>query len=624
MFGMSRLFYKYLTPLLVLSVIPILASGVLMFILTMANFDNLQKKLVGEISGDLRNEILAKNLSFATTEAKNIEQVVDQIGSLLSVLSVSPDFIKNDVYGINNYAENIMSDKVPILEFTVINEWGQRIFKKENSFSLSGIDSRLAISSVFKLVKDSKKSELSEVLIAENSQQPYIILAQPILDYGGNMKGMIAATVSLGFISEALGIANDNKKGITYIISSKGMLISHPNMFEVTQNLDYSKYEHIQRILKDKEGAFENNSKLYSFYTTRYGWKTIVEIPNEIALASIEKNKSTINAFIKITLNSISYAIAIVIILSIAVCIIVAILVTNRTIKPILELTSATKKISEGDFNLKVENKSSDEIGQLTQSFNLMAQEVSKKQEELINKNEYIKEQADELLARYNSDLEQFAYVTTHDLIEPLRMITSYTQLLQRRYSSNFNDDAKEYMSYVTEGVQRMHKIINDLFEYSHIRTNESDFEDTDFNEVLVDVLKKIEQEINENKAMVVVDRLPHTKAVKSNMVQVFQNLIANAIKFKSPTRPCEIRVGYEMRSKEWLFFVRDNGIGFDSKYADKVFEIFKRLNKRDQYAGSGMGLAICKNIVERHGGKIWATPTPDEGCTFYFTIKKV
>jgi light-regulated signal transduction histidine kinase (bacteriophytochrome) len=363
---------------------------------------------------------------------------------------------------------------------------------------------------------------------------------------------------------------------------------------------------------------------LYSFYTTRYGWKTIVEIPNEIALASIEKNKSTINAFIKITLNSISYAIAIVIILSIAVCIIVAILITNRTIKPILELTSATKKISEGNFNLKVENKSSDEIGQLTQSFNLMAQEVSKKQAELINKNEYIKEQADELLARYNSDLEQFAYVTTHDLIEPLRMITSYTQLLQRRYSSNFNDDAKEYMSYVTEGVQRMHKIINDLFEYSHIRTNESDFEDTDFNEVLADVLKKIETEINDNKAKVVVDILPHTKAVKSNMIQVFQNLIANAIKFKSPARPCEIRVGYEKRNKEWLFYVRDNGIGFDPKYADKVFEIFKRLNKRDQYAGSGMGLAICKNIVERHGGKIWAEPIPDEGCTFYFTIKKV
>lgn len=273
---------------------------------------------------------------------------------------------------------------------------------------------------------------------------------------------------------------------------------------------------------------------------------------------------------------------------------------------------------------MKIENKSNDEIGQLTDSFNLMAQEISKKQDELISKNEYIKQQAEELLQRYNSDLEQFAYVTTHDLIEPLRMITSYTQLLQRRYSHNFNDDAKEYMNYITEGVQRMHKIINDLFEYSHIRTNESDFEDTDFNEVIEDVLKKIEPDIKASNALIISDKLPKIKAVKSNMVQVFQNLIANAIKFRSELRQCEIRVGFEDRGKDWLFYVRDNGIGFEPKYADKVFEIFKRLNRRDQYAGSGMGLAICKNIVERHGGKIWAEPILEQGCTFYFTIKKV
>jgi light-regulated signal transduction histidine kinase (bacteriophytochrome) len=162
------------------------------------------------------------------------------------------------------------------------------------------------------------------------------------------------------------------------------------------------------------------------------------------------------------------------------------------------------------------------------------------------------------------------------------------------------------------------------LFEYSHIRTNESDFEVTDFNEVIDAVLKKIEPEVTEGKAMIVTDKMPTVKAVKSNMVQVFQNLISNAIKFKSPARKCEIRVGFEEKPKEWLFYVKDNGIGFEPKYAEKVFEIFKRLNKRDQYAGSGMGLAICKNIVERHGGKIWVEPVVDEGTTFFFTIKKI
>lgn len=620
----NRLFYKYLTPILVLSIIPILASGALIFILTMANFDNLRTRLVGEISVELKKEILNKNLALATSEAKEIEAGVDQIGSPLGPLSVSPDFLNFDIQGISNYAENIMTENVPILEFTVVNDFGEVVYKKDNSFSLVDINSKPFIDSSIAFIKENKKPTISEVAILENLQQPYVILAQPMFDYAGNLKGAILATVSLGFISDAFNKNNQENKGITYIISNKGMLISHPNMFEATQNLDYSKYEYIQRILREKEGSFQFDDKLFSFYTTRYGWKTIVEIPNEVALASIEKNKSTINAFIKITLNSISYAIAIIVILAVAVCIIVAILVTNKTIRPIVELTNASKKISEGNFNLKVENYSGDEIGELSQSFNLMSQELYKQQQELLSKNEYIKQQADELLARYNSDLEQFAYVTTHDLIEPLRMITSYTQLLQRRYGKNFDADANEFMSYITEGVQRMHKIINDLFEYSHIRTNESDFQDTDFNEVITEVLIKLQVEINNNHVLIHKSIMPHSKAVKSNMIQVFQNLMANAIKFKNPNRPCEIEIGSENTGSEWLFFVRDNGIGFDPKYADRVFEIFKRLNKRDQYPGSGMGLAICKNIVERHGGKIWVESAPDVGSTFFFTVKKV
>jgi signal transduction histidine kinase len=620
---MNKLFYKYLTPLLVLSILPILASGLLIFVLTTANFSNLQKKLVSEISVDIREEILAKNLAQATSEGKFIEEVIDKIGNPLGVLAVSPDFLSFNIYGIGNYADNIMTENIPILEFTVINEWGEVVYKKENSFSLSAINTKSLLEEAFKETKKSKKSVITDVKIAENSQQPYVILSQPILDYGGNFKGAVTVTLSLGFVSELLGNKENEKDATTFIISKEGMLISHPSMFEVTQNLDYSKYDHIRTILNKKNGNLEFDGKLCSYYTTKYGWAVIIEIPIETALASIEQNKSTINAFIKITLNSISYAIIIIIILAIAVCIIVAIVITNRTIQPILELTHATEKISKGNFQLQIENKSNDEIGQLSQSFNLMAQEISKKQEELMKSNDYVKKNAQELLNRYNSDLEQFAYVTTHDLIEPLRMITSYTQLLQRRYSGNLDGDAKEFMGYITEGVQRMHKIINDLFEYSHIRTNESDFQTVDCREVIDEVLKRLETEIAESKAVITADGHAKIRAVKSNMVQVFQNLIANAIKFKSPDRPLQITLKCENQTHEWLFSVKDNGIGFDPKYSDKVFEIFKRLNKRDQYAGSGMGLAICKNIVERHGGKIWVEPVLGEGTTFYFTIKK-
>jgi signal transduction histidine kinase len=620
---MNRLFYKYLTPLLALSIIPILASGLLIFVLTSSNFSELQKKLAGEITTDMREEILAKNLAQATSEGKFIEEVIDKIGNPLGVLAVSPDFLSFNVYGIGNYADNIMTENIPILEFTVINEWGEEIYKKENSFALNAINSKPLLDEAFKTTKETKKSVISSIKIAENSQQPYVVLSQPILSYGGIFKGAVTVTLSLGFISELLGNKDDESDATIFIVSKEGLLISHPSMFEVTQNLDYSKYDHIKTILKKKNGNLEFDHKLYSYYTIKYGWTVIVEIPIHDALASIEKNKSTINAFIKLTLNSISYAIAIIIILAVAVCVIVAIVVTNKIIKPIVELTEATKNISKGNYKLNIVNKTNDEIGQLSDSFNLMASEVSKKQEELLKSNQYIKQQAHELLTRYNSDLEQFAYVTTHDLIEPLRMITSYTQLLQRRYSGNLDGDAKEFMNYINEGVQRMHKIINDLFEYSHIRTNESDFQEVDSKDVLNEALKKLEHEIAENKALIEFACALKIRAVKSNLVQVFQNLIANAIKFKSPKRPIQIKIKCETREHDWLFSVQDNGIGFDPKYSEKVFEIFKRLNKRDQYAGSGMGLAICKNIVERHGGRIWVTPILDEGATFYFTIKK-
>ncbi len=619
---MNKLFYKYLTPLLLLSVFPIVASGILIFILTMANFDSLQKKLVSEITIDLREEILAKNRAQASSEGKYIEEVINQIGSSLGVLSISPQFIKYDEQAISNYAENLMDENSPILEFSVVNEWGENFFTKRNPMSLLVLNTDELMPPLYDSLKYSRRPKVSEVMFVENTQQPYVMIGNPMFDFAGNFKGGVMAVLDLSFISTLLAEKSD-KKSITYIVSEKGMLISHPSMFEVIQNIDYSKYDHIKEILGKSEGSIEREGMLYSYYTTKYGWKTIVEIPAREALASIENNKSTINAFIKITLNSISYAIAIIIILAIAVCIIVAIMVTNRTIQPIISLTQASKKISEGNFNLEIEKTSGDEIGQLTDSFNIMAKELSKKQEELVSTNKLIKQQADELLARYNSDLEQFAYVTTHDLIEPLRMITSYTQLLQRRYGNNLETDGKEYMGYVIEGVQRMHNIINDLFEYSHIRTNEKDFETVDLREALNDVLKKLQNEITASGAQVICGKLPVVKAVKSNMVQVFQNLIGNAIKFKHSEREMIIHINAEERGKEWVISVQDNGIGFDPKYSDKVFEIFKRLNKRNQFSGSGMGLAICKNIIERHGGKIWVEPKIEEGCTFYFSIRK-
>ena len=225
-------------------------------------------------------------------------------------------------------------------------------------------------------------------------------------------------------------------------------------------------------------------------------------------------------------------------------------------------------------------------------------------------------------LERSNKELEQFAYVASHDLQEPLRMVSSYTQLLAQRYENQLDDKAKKYIDYAVDGAVRMQTLINDLLAYSRLNTQGKTFEWIDSHAALGEALKNITGLIKEKKALVINDDLPIVQADSSQLIQLFQNLIGNAIKFRS-VEPPRIWVSAIDFSDEWRFAVKDNGIGINAEYAEKVFIIFQRLHTRSEYPGTGIGLAICKRIVERHGGRIWFESEKDNGCTFYFTLPK-
>lgn len=223
-------------------------------------------------------------------------------------------------------------------------------------------------------------------------------------------------------------------------------------------------------------------------------------------------------------------------------------------------------------------------------------------------------------LERSNQELEQFAYVASHDLQEPLRMVASYCQLLERRYSASLDDEAREFIGYAVDGATRMQALINDLLTYSRVGRQDAPLEPLDCNRVLEDVLVNLSQAVEEADAVVEVASLPRVQGDRSQLSRLFQNLIGNAIKFRGGRRP-EIGVAAEPDGDVIRFSVRDNGIGIDPRHADRVFAIFQRLHSRAEYPGTGIGLAVCRRIVERHAGRIWLESEPGVGTTFLFTL---
>jgi PAS domain S-box-containing protein len=223
-------------------------------------------------------------------------------------------------------------------------------------------------------------------------------------------------------------------------------------------------------------------------------------------------------------------------------------------------------------------------------------------------------------LARSNAELEQFAYVASHDLQEPLRAVASCVQLLQRRYQGQLDARADELIRHAVEGPRRMQSLIDDLLAYSRVGRRGRPFEATDCRVLVQGVLGDLEVAIRESGAVVSVGALPTVLADPSQLTQVFQNLLSNALKFRGEQPPA-IRIDAERTVDTWVVSVRDNGIGIAPEYQERIFGIFQRLHTRREYPGTGIGLAICKKIVERHGGRMWVESAVGQGATFFFTL---
>jgi signal transduction histidine kinase len=292
-------------------------------------------------------------------------------------------------------------------------------------------------------------------------------------------------------------------------------------------------------------------------------------------------------------------------VLGIGLALLVAVLVTLGISAPLGRLRATADRIAAGQLVEPGPSHRQDEIGSLSRAMTTMVRTLNR--------------QADEL-KRSNGDLEQFAYIASHDLQEPLRMVSGFTGLLKRRYSGKLDADADEYIEFAIGGANRMQALINDLLSYSRVGREEIAGKPVDTQIVLDQALANLQSAIEEKSALVSSGALPTVWANHGMLVRLFQNLIGNALKFCKAARPI-VRIQAEARGGDWLFSVADNGIGIEAQYKDRIFMIFQRLHKQSEYPGTGIGLAVCKRIVERNGGRMWLESEPGKGTTFFFTL---
>jgi len=459
---------------------------------------------------------------------------------------------------------------------------------------------------------------VQNVYYSVSLQQPAMTISAPLKGRNDNLIAVLAGNVDLADLSEIIGrMSGLHETEDTYLVNKFNFFITDPK-FGKGYALNKAVFtDGVEAALKHQDGF-----ALYDDYRGEPVIGVFHWIP-EVELAIItEINQVEVYAPVyKLRNNFIFLAIGVAL-----SSILAGLLVSINITKPINRLVEGVRELGKGNLNYRLDIRKRDEVGILAAEFSAAEEKLRKT---IVSRDELIKEVSrreiiEKELIRSNADLERFVYVASHDLQEPLRMISSYLLLLEKRYRDKLDGDAHDFISFAVEGVRRMHQLINDLLTYSRVEKHAEAFKNVDMESVLEHAIANSRAAITESKAEITHDVLPKVVSSETHLIQVMQNLIANAIKFSGKNIPAiHISAKHDKSRNEWIFSVKDNGIGIDPQYFDRIFTMFQRLHGYE-YPGTGMGLAIVKRIIEYHGGRVWVESEPDRGSTFYFTIPEL
>jgi signal transduction histidine kinase len=456
----------------------------------------------------------------------------------------------------------------------------------------------------FKTVSQTKAC-VSEPFALTPAGRPAMTVACPALGWDGQVKAVVAAAMTLDSLLRSADAATN---GVVGVLAPDGLLLAAHPAETAAVGLDVGDSGLAQTVLARPGGSAETlglggSPKLVGFdrlLPVLPGSPTVfVEIPLEEAYAPARKllvEQTLWLALVGLVGLGVAWALGF-----------------RLVVRPITAMAGAAEAIGRGEFSIRLEaDGQALELARLGRAFNRMAEGLEERQAELDKKTKE--------LENSNKDLEQFAYVASHDLQEPLRKITSFADLLAKRCAGQLDDNGQRYVAYMVDGARRMSQLITHLLDFSRIGSRGRAFVPADLNEPLDAALDNLELPLTENQAVVSRGALPMVTADAAQLCQLFQNLIGNAVKYRGEAAPA-IAVTAERHDGSWVVAVADNGPGIPPQHHERIFRMFQRLQADQDRRGAGIGLAFCKRIVERHGGRIWVESEEGRGSTFYFTL---
>jgi signal transduction histidine kinase len=543
------------------------------------------------------------NLEFARSVAWSFESYVQDLRRQLHVLG---NAIESDPAFSMQKAGTLLSilknQYDTVLRFSIVSNEGTILASSDPAL----VGMSVAERDYFLTIQSGREWGISDLNLGPLENRIQFDIAQK-LQLHKKEKYLIVAVVDPESLGNSLLSLNRPAGGLFTIFDRSGTLV----FFSGESGVQHSSWEKHDAILRKAMQGEEAVGTILYPVDSKDHIAARVPIRQLGWMAGASRSMENVMAPIYRNLVWVAILNGVIVLISIAG----ALVLRSFFIRKLDSLRAHARFIAGGNFSSKVEVGNPVELVELEKSFNTMAEQIESRQNSL--------QRAVNELTRSNQELEQFAYVASHDLQEPLRVITGFVQLIDKKYRGRLDEDADRYMTFITEAVHRLQELIRDLLTYSRLGRLEPKLEATNASMAAQAAIQNMSLIVEEAKATVTLDSLPFVQADGQQMIQLFQNLIHNGIKFRRTVPPI-LHISAQPHDSMWIFAVRDNGIGIEPQYWSQVFTMFKRLHSRKDYPGTGIGLAICKKIVERHGGRIWLDSRPGEGSTFFFTFKAV